>query len=351
MNTRPLIRKEHSTLDTLKSIFIKIAYGRTGRELSIPDYTESAEFVSLIEPLSADSLPEQISKEELLSRIYEKDLKGLGGAGFSMGRKLEEALKNSKQGMILIINGVECDPGHHHDHWILSNKAEQLAEVTALLRASIGLREVYLTVKKEKAGINIDGALTVEVPDAYPAGEEKQLLKSVLGLEPDSYNYPSDKGVWIQNVQSILSLHAMLSGRTADRYLTMTDLDNRRSVVVECETDAGIADLTGKVFGPADRIYKGGGLLQSCIAEPEDIVDERVNLVAVGTSADFNDGKCRHCSRCSIHCPAGIDVENIIREKENGGLISEEIKNRCLNCGSCSYICPAGKDLCSMLNN
>lgn len=51
-----------------------------------------------------------------------------------------------------------------------------------------------------------------------------------------------------------------------------------------------------------------------------------------GLSLHIDKKKCTHCTRCTKHCPMGLDVEKMIHEKG----ISE---NDCSLCGACVDIC------------
>jgi NADH:ubiquinone oxidoreductase subunit F (NADH-binding) len=67
----------------------------------------------------------KLSPTDILNRIKESELFGLGGAAFPTSRKLQTLLA-SKEEKYFIINGVECDPGLIHDAWILRNFSKEI---------------------------------------------------------------------------------------------------------------------------------------------------------------------------------------------------------------------------------
>ncbi len=351
-NRKPLIRKKYSFLDILKMILSK--FQRTGniKELYIPGFAKTIEFKSMVSHRNNGEVTGavfQSSRAQILSAMKANNLRGFGGAGFAMADKLETVLNSGNPEPVLVINGVECDPGLYHDKWILENKQKELERVSGILHSAFGLSGIYLAKKTGTPSMKIEGVTCIDVPDTYPAGEENRLVSWLLGIEYPKGTYPADKGIWVQNVQSLLVLHAFLTGAPPRRYITMADLDRRHAVIVECDMDTSVGELSNEVFGRNDRLYLGGGIMQGISAEGSEILSSGINLIAVGDTADFSEKDCHHCGQCTGHCPAGLPVEDIVAEIAKGGEVPEERRNDCTRCGACSFLCPAGKDICSLI--
>lgn len=366
MYKRPLIRKKYTFSAVLRMLADKLMRKEGPLSVNLAPTSEPAEFISLTDPADWSGLPSDSTQEDLFEKLEEYDLRGLGGAGYPVAKKLRAALDNAEQGTVLIINAAECDPGLQHDQWILEHRKEALEEVIKLLRKILPLRQVYLVRKETKSSLDLNGAVSVNLPDIYPAGEEKQAVKYVLGCEVGKDEYPSDHGIWIQNVQSLLSLHPILCGRNPPRYLTMANLDSGKAFIAECQNGTPVEQLAERVFGTdsSRSIYVGGGVMQAARAVPDQRVDAQINLIAVGDAAEFPEKSCRGCGQCSRYCPAGIDVQKVVEQEKaahpdsagtssaaaaSANSVSEEIRSSCLSCGLCSYICPAGKDLSSLI--
>ena len=351
MSRRPLIRKNYTGAGRLKLIFQKIVYGKRGRTLTIPAFAEETDFIPLWGNGAVQTLPESIDEERLLQLLEKNDLRGAGGGGYPAALKLRKVLAADCRAPVLIINAAECDPGLRHDGWILKNRKKEIEAVIATLTRSLKLRKVYIAAGPEYGGSGFEGAVTAEVSSGYPAGEERRMLESVLGLSPDSYRYPSDLGIWVQNVQTILQIGDILSGRRPVKYITAVNLNEARAAVVECSPDEEIGPAARRAGLGDAELFAGGGIMQAGPADAADSLSPEINLIAAGRAADFDGGKCLGCGSCSIHCPAGIDVQKTAAAVLDGVEIAAETARRCLSCGSCSYLCPAGIDLCSLIKN
>ena len=272
-NRRPLIRKSYSFWDILKMIFSRFTGGNGDRDLSIPGMARTIEFkaVSSNRKGETSTTPAaNLSREQILSAMRTNDLRGFGGAGFPMADKLETVIDSDNTEQVLIINGVECDPGLYHDKWLLENRQQDLERISQTLKKVFSLSGIYLAKKIGTPAVNIDGVTAIDVPDTYPAGEENRLVKWLLGVDCEAGTYPAKRGIWVQNVQSLLILHSVLTGSAPRRYITMTDLDGKHATVVECDIDAPISDLAGEIFGQSsNQLYLGGGIMQAVPANGE----------------------------------------------------------------------------------
>ena len=258
MHKHPLIRKHYGFKDYLHMAMDVLLRRKSPKPLHIPPFAEQEDFMSLVNSEDWGVLASGISREELYGSLEHHDLRGYGGAGFPAARKLEAAERHADHGMTLIINGVECDPGLLHDAWILEYRKRELEAVISILQHSLDIRQVYLVHSEGSKDLELENAVCVSVPEGYPAGEQKQVIRFLLGLELDEREHPSDYGIWIQNVQTLLNMYRILSGKPKLRYLTMVDLDNRKSSVVECRDKISVQELLETVPGYDGRSHVYG---------------------------------------------------------------------------------------------
>jgi len=80
-----------------------------------------------------------LSSEELIVKINEAGIVGLGGATFPSHVKL--AVPKGKKVDVLIINGVECEPYLTSDHRLMLEKADELMVGIMVLKKGAGCRE------------------------------------------------------------------------------------------------------------------------------------------------------------------------------------------------------------------
>lgn len=287
---------------------------------------------------------------EILRRIEEHGVFGMGGAGFPTAVKIRTVMKSDTSEKYLIVNGIECDPGLIHDKWLLKNRLNEINKGIEALCSCIGFNRAYLAVK-DTSGISLkSGAELVRVPDMYPAGAERILVEKVLGISLSEGVVPAREGILIVNVQTVLSVYdAVIKDIDADtRYITASDLKNNKSRVVRVRLGDRIYEVLEKIYPGSNLVFAGGGVMQSHMADDGDLIDRSTNYIVSANMPKYKESpQCSHCGLCRTSCPVGLDA-GMIAEMVDTGRISDTaalMPDRCLNCGSCSYVCLAGKNL------
>ncbi|MCK4613162.1 MAG: RnfABCDGE type electron transport complex subunit C, partial [Thermoplasmata archaeon] len=135
--------------------------------------------------------PEDLSKEDILSRIKEAGIVGLGGATFPTHVKLQPP--PDKKIDTIIVNGCECEPYITSDHRLMLEHGDDILKGLGIMMRVIGCSRAYVAIEDNKpdavetmrnllAKAGLPGQVTVESLDTiYPLGAEKTLLKRILG--------------------------------------------------------------------------------------------------------------------------------------------------------------------------
>lgn len=345
MRSYPLIRKSHSLIDVLKHI-VKMIKNRGKvpkfQQLVIPKTNNFCEvlFKSVFSENITSNVEELPKSPEDLIKLVEKfNITGKGGANFPTYKKLEAFNNSDKLSRVLIINAAECDPGLFHDQWIALNLHSEVSKIANLIKELFNVDKIFLAAKFDLAENLWPGIDYVQLPERYPVGAEKLLVKVILGKDPMSYKYPVNEGVLVQNIQTLYSIYnAVFNPENVKQHLlTYRDLKNKKSYVVLTSNGSAIGDICS-----GNDIYIGGGIMQAKEAKADDIIDSSVNFIASGKAPEFKDDACKGCMQCVSHCPLGLDVNLVLKDE-----MDTQQGQRCVKCGSCSYICPAGIDLCS----
>src|SRR5204863_4398412 len=101
-----------------------------------------------------ETLPKalRMNRDELLNQLIESELRGRGGAGFSMGKKAS-FLPKGDMDKYLVCNADESEPGAFKDRELMQKNPHQLIEgviiaayATAATRAFIFIRGEYAVV-------------------------------------------------------------------------------------------------------------------------------------------------------------------------------------------------------------
>jgi len=295
---------------------------------------------------------DDFTSDEIIARIAEAGVIGLGGAGFPSHEKIMAVAKCGLSDTVLIVNGVECDPGLVHDKWLLASRGEDIARGIELVMKAAGTRRAVLAVKRHTLCSlpSSSAARVVRVPDRYPVGAERVLIRTVTGVSVPADRIPAREGFLVLNAQTVLAIYeAVLFGRKADRkFLTVADFARGEAKVAEVRLGTPIKDVFSLAFPGNAPAFAGGGLMRSFRIADGDVVDRKTNFIARSASPFYKESPfCSRCGLCSRVCPASLNVMRISDLVDAGNAEGARAlgAERCLECGSCAYHCLAGKNL------
>ena len=91
-------------------------------------------------------LPEDASPSEIVERVREAGIVGMGGAGFPTAVKLTPKEKIDT----LIVNGAECEPYITCDCRVMQESADEVVRGALLLARAVGASRTVIAVEKNK---------------------------------------------------------------------------------------------------------------------------------------------------------------------------------------------------------
>lgn len=162
------------------------------------------------------------SKEDIIKRIFDAGIVGMGGAGFPASVKLSPP----KPVDTLIINGAECEPYITADYRIMLELTADFVQGCRYLMRALSLKSVFIGIENNKQSAidrinefllknNISDVTVAPLTVKYPQGAEKQLIYAVTGRKVPDGGLPYDIGVIVQNVHTALSTcYAVEKGQT-----------------------------------------------------------------------------------------------------------------------------------------
>ena len=153
----------------------------------------------------------QITGEDCLSLIQAAGIVGMGGAGFPTAVKLNTDLKEG----YLLVNAAECEPLLAHNmRQILEQPEKTLRGIEYAMKCCKAAKAVIAIKKKHEAEINVllrslsdfsDISLHL-LPDLYPMGEERAVVREVLGILLPPTALPSEANAVVINVETCLRI-------------------------------------------------------------------------------------------------------------------------------------------------
>jgi electron transport complex protein RnfC len=303
-----------------------------------------------------------LEPEEILDRIADYGIVGLGGATFPSHVKLH--IKEDRHLDCLIINGVECEPYLTADHRLMLERAEEILVGIQILmhalhvpRAIIGIEnnkrdaiDLFKRLTKGAVGIQI-AALKVK----YPQGGEKQLVRALLKREVPKNGLPLDVGVVVHNVGTVYAIYQAVQHNCPlmERVVTVTGkgLDNPSNFWVKIGTP--VSDLIDAVGGLPEgtrKIVSGGPMMGKALKNTDVPVTKGTSGILVISENEASRAEpknCIRCGECVDVCPMGLEPHLLMNLTEKGmyeKAAGEDILT-CIECGSCSYVCPSHRPL------
>jgi formate dehydrogenase len=147
--------------------------------------------------LIADCLAGKHAREGLTKIMEDSGLRGLGGAGFPVGRKWKSVAAEPEP-RLMAVNIDEGEPGTFKDRWYLERDPHRFLEGMLVAAWAVGIAEVYIYLRDEYAGCRkiledelkkLKANPPCALPPmhlrrgagAYICGEESAMIESIEG--------------------------------------------------------------------------------------------------------------------------------------------------------------------------
>ena len=290
------------------------------------------------------------TKKQFLKTIQDCGIVGLGGSGFPTYVKYNI----DKRINTLIINAVECEPYITADYVLLREKCEEILETIDAIREINNIDEAIIAIKNTNSELKeiIDNYIgtylkikVVEVPNLYPMGWEKNLVKYIK--KTDYSKLPMEKGIIVNNVSTIYAIYEALKYKKplTERIVTFTgeNLKRPQNVMVKIGTPA--SEVIKKVGGLNNKevTYVTGGPMMGLEVPTDDVVINCNDncILVLNSFKQEQENACMRCGKCVENCPAKLSPVLIADALKNTQKLKKLEPNRCIECGLCSYICPA----------
>ncbi len=301
--------------------------------------------------------PETLSAEEILIRIQEAGIVGLGGAAFPTHVKLKRPPESPVH--TIIVNGAECEPYITADDQLMIEDSERILQGLKIIMRALAVDKAYIAIEDNKPKAieqmrravsegDLPGQVTVAAVEAkYPMGAEKTLVKAILGTEVPEGGFPTDIGVVVQNVATLAAVtDAVVDGKPlVERVVTVTGMVGEpKNLLARIGTPAShLIEQCGGASSDADQVIFGGPMMGIAQASREAQTVKSTNCILVKKTDLREEQDCVRCGRCIEVCPMGLMplmFANIVKRGEVEDLVDYHIVS-CVECGACAYGCPA----------
>ncbi|MDG2917802.1 electron transport complex subunit RsxC [Bisgaard Taxon 10/6] len=296
--------------------------------------------------------------EQLIEKIYQAGVAGLGGAAFPTGAKVDSAQGKVK---LLIINGAECEPYITCDDRLMRDYAAEIIEGVRILRYILRPEKVVIAVEDNKpeavAALRaaLQGADDTDIrviPTKYPSGAAKQLIYILTGMEVPHGQRSSSIGVLMQNVGTAFAVkRAIINDEPLiERVVTLTGdkIPHKGNQWVRLGTPIDFI-LKNAGYQTDDRfpVFLGGPMMGLIVPDLRAPITKTANCLLAPDHFEYDpqatEQACIRCSACSDACPVHLMPQQMYwyaRAEDHDKSQQYQLMD-CIECGLCAYVCPS----------
>ena len=300
------------------------------------------------------------SREELLSRVEQAGICGMGGAGFPTAVKLNPP--PNKRCEYLVLNGAECEPYLTADFRVMLERADRIRVGVEIMRKILGGPAVRIAIEAnkpeaiaamEKAFADIEGNVEIVVlPVLYPQGSEKHQIYATVGrVVPEPPALPIDVGCVVENVGTVAAIaDAVEKGEPLLERVTTVSGDavaEPKNVLAPSGTKySDLVAFCGGEKEPPAKVISGGTMMGFAVSTLEIGTTKTTSgllLLSKKRVFQYASGACIGCGRCVRACPMNLNPALISRVVDANDVKAAEDAHvmDCIECGACSFGCPA----------
>lgn len=317
--------------------------------------------VETLQPLSNPT------REQIVARIAEAGIVGMGGAGFPTAVKVQP--KDFVD--TLIINAAECEPYLNCDNRLMIERAKEFIEGTKLLAKACNVERIFIGLEENKMEayntlVALDGVsgekdaqpgdiVVMLLKKKYPQGAEKTIIYACTKRKVPCGALPASVGCIVNNVGTAYAVYdAVVNGKPLyTRVMTVSGrgINNPKNIQVRTGTPlTAIVDFCGGLKEDTAKLVSGGPMMGFTLADLDVCTTKTDSGFLALTSAEASTAlptECINCGRCASVCPMNlmpmyIDFYATCGDTENA--VKYGACN-CFECGTCAYVCPAKRPI------
>jgi len=346
------------TVESIDAVLDSTGYKRQAVTITV----EGDEWIESIDRSTELKKVIQLNAQDIIKRINESGIVGLGGATFPSHVKL--SVPTGKKADVLIINGVECEPYLTSDHRLMLEKGHEMMVGIQILMRALNVEKALIGIENNKPdaikylksiageykGVEVHG-LKVK----YPQGGEKQLIKALINREVPSGGLPIDIGAVVHNVGTAFAVYEAVQKNKPlfERVVTVTGKNLPKTANYMVRIGTSVAELIAAAGGlPEDtgKVVNGGPMMGKALTSTDVPVTKGTSGIIVFQSMESQrkaDSVCIRCAKCVSVCPMGLEPYLLNRLSQR--MMFENMEHEhvldCMECGSCSFECPANLPL------
>ena len=304
---------------------------------------------------------ELLSKGQILEKIANAGVAGMGGAGFPTQVKVGTLAKIE----YLIINAAECEPYITADDLLIQEHSPTVLDGIKILDHLLAPKNILIGIEDnkskaietlKKATADIEHIHVCVIPTKYPSGGEKQLIKILTDQEVPSGVLPSSLGIVMQNVATCFAIADAVINDTPliKRVVTVSGqaLEKPQNTWALIGTPVGfLTQNCGYKNKQHKHLIMGGPMMGFSLSNDQIPVIKSTNCILAPSEEEIaspystgtKEVECIRCGQCADVCPAQLlpqELQWSAKAKDQQQLTNLNLFD-CIECGACAYVCPS----------
>ncbi len=345
----------HSTVSG-KFVGVEKKFFRDGKKVEFA--VVENDFKENYSPTVTDLTDEEIAKlsvEELIKRVEDNSVVGLGGGAFPTSVKL----KIDKNIDTVILNGVECEPYLVSDYILMLKYAKEIVAGLALSLKIYDAKNGYISVKNKNKELidalieavnasNIRNITIKGVKDYYPQGYEKDVIYSTIGKKIAVSEMPANYGIMVINSTTAKAVYDAVRYNLPilTREFLVSGLCINQPKIMEVKIGTHVPEIIEKAGGYNNEYHErvliiGGPMMGKSLALDDVVVTKAVSTILVMPKLSEPEKPCVRCGTCNYSCPSKLTpvlISEAVKAKNSEAVAKLNLQD-CILCGLCSYVC------------
>lgn len=306
--------------------------------------------------------------EEIIQRVNDAGIVGMGGAGFPTAVKLNPPKEDNVD--TLIINGAESEPYNTADFRVMCEYPTELLKGALYMAKALGVSNIYVGIENNKkeaieilqntvdSNSEFSAIKIVPLKTKYPGGAEKQLIYTITRRKVPAGCLPMKASTVVQNANTTLATYfAIEKGRKCyQRVVTISGKAIASRGNYWIRTGTTIQDLVNH-FGLVVK--------EEDIKNKQKEIDEKIKLIASITNKQEKALARQELSKLleekeqleKYECVKilnggpmmGVSVDNLqvaVTKTTSAVLFLTRAEinltkpSACINCSKCAQVCP-----------
>lgn len=308
-----------------------------------------------------------LSKDDILARVKDAGIIGMGGAGFPTHVKL--APRDPGGIRYVIANGAECEPYITCDDRLMQEHAEEIVTGLEIMLSLFVRAEAVVVIEDNKpaaisamksAAAGRERIRVMAVPVKYPQGGERSCINVVTGISYGITQLPADVGCIVENVGTIFAIYKAVCESTPlyERGITVTGEAAAKPCNLITRIGVSMEELLKAAGGykndvQAVKVLAGGPMMGIAFDNLDVPMQKNNNALTLLVRDEVAEAEkiqtaCIRCGRCNQVCPQGLAPQMMsaaFAKKDFERYEKKLYGLECISCGSCTFICPAKRPL------